>query len=270
MAIKEFTPKNFVVDGLLMRECIQTGLESGENTSKLTSTNLIKSFIYGMKKLFICLQVWKTKDTPEAGETGTKTFWNIPRLHLIENYRRERIEEITEKASKEFHNKGRLLDKDYTIKQAQKMMINMYELTGLLESSPKKNQKKVFDGINGVLEFLIGHHTMVRSENKRTFEISDVSYLEKDSKRGCIRMLTFQVGKPKTMGGKTSAVGTYRNRVPELCLLGALAMSLWFRFDFKNGPLSGKYRPDFLKKSSWYKPKILFSLSKNSLKKTSR
>ncbi|GEQ68917.1 hypothetical protein JCM33374_g2587 [Metschnikowia sp. JCM 33374] len=258
MAKNGCTPSNFIVDGVAMRNC---KMESLENSTKPQGAAYatINNHIFGMQKLQICLGIWKSRNKASAAQAAIED-WKIPRLHYIVNYKKDRLKSQRIVEKKEFHNKLRVLDEDYTPEQASQMMINMYQLTGKAGKTSAETNKNIFDGITAAHQFILGHHTMIRSMNKIMLEYSDLTLTKKTTNHQNVPILQYRLRHTKTQkpNKEYESVAACRNKKVEMCPLFTMANSLWLSFDFPMGLLYGERRPNFLDKSAWYNAKVLY------------
>lgn len=113
MVSKGFTKADFVVGGIII------------------SLGTFKALIYAQKKLYICLHFYNAKELLLV-DPRVIIRNPIANLSYKTNYRDDRKENQVRAAvaGKEFHNKGKCINEDYTLEQDLQMMINMYKLTG--------------------------------------------------------------------------------------------------------------------------------------------
>lgn len=147
----------------------------------------------------------------------------------------------------------------YLIEQLQQMMIQMHESTGA------GTESAVYEGIDAILSFLLGHHLLFDSRLKSKVQLSNSIYGEMPGPQGIMPLLGFEVLTNVNSRGKKEfrIMGAARHKQVELCLVSAYTLSLWFRFDFENGPLAGDKRPNFLDRNSWNCHKLLFQPNTN-------
>ncbi|CAH6719404.1 hypothetical protein CLIB1444_02S07800 [[Candida] jaroonii] len=177
---------------------------------------------------------------------------------MIKIVRREqaqrRVNQCEDKAT------AKVVTKPYDYEMLSKIIIEQYNKTG----SPERKDQT--DAINTILELLLGHHLLIRGDNKRGMELSDMDFEIHKTKKGKTPILTAGVVKEKTMHGVDGArkAGAARNEHVEVCLVTIFALSLYYRFDVQDDKykLLGKKNPiDFTKKENWYRYKVMFSTS---------
>lgn len=270
MARSGSTPSNFEVDGILMTRCMEEYVESMAEDFQLKTLDFsatIEAFIYAMEILQNCLGLYATKDIADGNarmEKISSKYTGIPNIESIREFSKHRREQHRQVSRDHFRNKDR--GNNFCLRHlrddVRTMMINMYQLTGSL----KKHD--VFDGINAVLGFLLDYHLLFRNIDKRMVEFSDAEWTEEDTQRDIIPVLTFKhiTGKTLQSARIPRRTGACRNKVTELYLISAFAMSLWYRFDFAeyDAPLTGSHAPDFENKKSWHHIKVLFAKSSPS------
>lgn len=227
----------------------------------------IENFKYALVHLQLLLGVYEAshvRNDFERSET-IKRLALVPNLDQIDDFAKFRREMHHRMAKENFHNKDRpeLAHGIYTEEILGEMIKRLYDKT--LEYKPGR----IYSAINTGLELLLGHHLLLRSINKRNLELSDAMFTTEICGSMKVPILGFKITQSKTMSGYAAPrkMGCCRNKRVELCLVGAFALSLWYRFDFEDmkGSLTGKHFPDFLKKESWYPIKVLFSKNNNSL-----
>ncbi|KAJ8142497.1 hypothetical protein OY671_004363, partial [Metschnikowia pulcherrima] len=253
---------NFIVDGILMQKCAAKIYESSDSKPRS-----IQMFKYALNMLHQYIGIVKTAgiaDPRKRADTMKKKWQKIPYVEEVEKYHKKMKLEAYQLCLKQYKNKDRsaLFQKSYTVEDIKKMTINMLEKTGTLK------QKDIYDGINATLEFLLGHHLLLRCSNKINLELSDAVYSEHETSHGRVFILGFQFITGKTMNDSSlpGLSGVCRHKDVEVCLVSAFAFSLWYRFDFDDlyAPLTGENALDFMDKSRWYDAKVLFSSSSGS------
>jgi hypothetical protein len=93
-----------------------------------------------------------------------------------------------------------------------------------------------------------------RGDDRRTAEISDLLTFEfagEGPTRYIPLILTTRGGK-ENQHGRLETAGALRNRNPQICLLGALAFYLLYRWDLTDEPF-----PDFSQRPAWYNIRLL-------------
>ena len=258
----QYDETDFIVDGFLMQKCVARTYESSDSRPRS-----IRMFKYSLSILHRYMGIIKTAGIvdPKERSIAFKKDWDtIPHVEEVEKYHKKKRFEAFQLCLKDNRNKDRssLIQKRYTEEDIKKMTINMLEKTGSLK------QKDIYDGINATLEFLLGHHLLLRCLNKIKLELSDAVYGEHETSHGKVFILGFQFINGKTLGENKlpGLLGVCRHKDVEVCLVSAFAFSLWYRFDFDDlyAPLTGENALDFMDKSRWYDAKVLFSSSSGS------
>lgn len=266
---RDVDESNFEVNGIYIVKCMewlvqQAILKTGKANLGYTKKLLtFKSALEGLQDT-IALYHSSMVDDEKEKERLFCEMEKVSNLHLVKRYLGER-RKLSHKLQRDnFDDKDRdnMFFDRYLPEDAMKMLSYMWNYTGL------GKKKEAFEGVNASLELLLGHHLLFRGDNKRNLELSDAVYNVQDTSRGKIPILGFQLTHSKTLGpdGRPRCMGACRSKNVELCLVSAFAFSLWYRFDFKDGPLHGPRLPNFLDKKSWYPIKVLFSTSGRSSK----
>ncbi|KAM9916983.1 hypothetical protein OXX80_013409, partial [Metschnikowia pulcherrima] len=274
MANRGTDENSFSVDGISMADCMDEHLSKrGEANGMATSsgTGSIENFKSALHHLLKCLGIYRTRDMTDIRERKLeieRNWTNIPHIDEVMSLARDRRRSQAKKAELFFHNQvtSESYCPRYTLEQIRQMMRNSYELTGKIHTPTGKRKKSIYDGVNSVLEVLLGHSCLFRGQTKATLELSVMTYSTEETSKGPIDTLGFEIKRSKTSQGKSRHMGCFRHRDVELCLVSAIAMSLWYRFDFKDlyAPLAGDRLPDFADKKSWYRVKVLFADSAKS------
>lgn len=272
MANKGYTRENFEVNGIRMVECMRNYEHESRTEQGLVvpaTHGVIQNFKFGLQALQYCLGIYKTRKISDGDariQERESRWGKIPHFDMIEQYAIEAKRRRYIVAKENNYDKTRPeMDKSgYLDEQLKEMMVAMYEKT----RSSKQNV--IYDGINTILELLLGHHLLFRSRNKRNLELSDSVYTVEDTAQGKVPVLGFKFTEGKTLDASTppQQMGACRNKDVEVCLVSAFAMSLWYRFDFKDqyGLLAGSRAPDFMNKENWYPIKVLWTKSAKSMK----
>lgn len=263
MAKEGYGADNFVVDGVLMRKCCEEFIESKLTTDGMETQDYfatIEHFRYACSLLFRCIGIYKTTDIVNESvrlSTIDRDWVRVPNISEVSDYAKERCRQKASMERDNFWNRGRKVDSTYTIDEFRQMMLNMYKLTG------SGKRKDIFDGINSILEFNLGHHLLLRGQSKRSLELSRSSYDFTPISDGKIRVLAFKTTEGKTVSAKTGPqmMAAARSKDVLTCLVAGYVFSLWYRFDFERhyAPLFGEDAPDFLEKKDWYLIKVLFA-----------
>jgi hypothetical protein len=140
----------------------------------------------------------------------------------------------------QFADKGRdtLLD-GYTDEQLETVC---RELWTQGDASPECHFRTLVD-------ILLGHYMLTRGGDRRSAELSDLFTFEFQGEGAtrCIPLiLTTRAGKVN-QHGRLETMGALRHRTPLVCILGALAFYLLYRWDLTDEPF-----PDFSTRSAWY------------------
>ncbi|GEQ71522.1 hypothetical protein JCM33374_g5206 [Metschnikowia sp. JCM 33374] len=265
----ELDESTFKVDGVLMRQCAKNTVE----TLNLKPDN-IRKFKHSLKALHECLGMHQTahiQDPDQRALVMHRDWLKIPNIDVVHALYKEKVSQQDvplrpgKYAKKDSSQGGQM---KYTASDFRKMMINMLEKT----SSAKK--KDIYDGINAMLEFLLGHHLLLTGPNKINLKFSHLVYTEEETPNGTIPILGFHTSPGEITAGGTNASPTpstsptrlpkypavCRNKDAETCLVSALAFSLWYRFDFADhhGQLTGENTLNFME-NKWKDVKVLFS-----------
>jgi hypothetical protein len=94
-----------------------------------------------------------------------------------------------------------------------------------------------------LVDILLGHYTLTRGGNRRLIELSDLFTFELQGEglTRCIPLiLTTRAGK-MNQHGRLETMDALRHKTPVICVLGALAFYLLYRWD-----LTDELFPDFL------------------------
>lgn len=268
--LDEFT---FRIDGVLMARCFQNLLDTENSVDDLRAKRLqhmsINTFRCSLNVLQHCLGIFDTRsitDVTERAQVIEQKWKSIPLLHELENFRHAKAKEYHQNMKKEYTNKSTdaLFLQNYTIDQFKEMLAKLYEATF--------SQENVVNAINQLIVGHLGHHLLFGGNNIKKIELSDLVYSIQDTGHGKVPFLGVQFPRGNSLNSKSSPglLGVCRNKDVEICLISSIAMSLWFRFDFPEGPLYGKNAPDFMDKSNWYDLKLLFGEEADTRKEICR
>lgn len=115
--------------------------------------------------------------------------------------------------------------------------------------------------LNAILQMLLGESLLLPSKIQRNLTLGDLKYQAPEGNRPPLLIFRFK----ESSTGDYRHVACARHKSPLLCLVGALALNFWFRFDFPGGPLAGVLRPSFLNPGSFSKVKLQYSNSSNQM-----
>lgn len=270
MAKKGFTKDSFVINGFFIVQCMEEYIED-ESEKKgmdlLTGGGSMYSLVNALNILLNCLGIYHTRqitDLEERKEALLKSYTKIPHVVEMTQYFKDRRKAINVLRRKDFLDNTRpdTCHERITLDQMKKMMINMYELTGVRDNRGDWCKTNIYNGINATLELLLGKSCLLKGQNKVKLELSDSLYHDENTKNGIVPVLGFSLNLSETHDETPRLIGACRHKHVELCLVSAFAMSLWYRFDFGD-----KYAPNasncnaefFLSKQNWYPLKVLFS-----------
>lgn len=144
----------------------------------------------------------------------------------------------------------------YNVSELKTMMVTLYNRI------TDGRYNTVTRSLNSILELLFGEYLPLRGVNKCSLTLRDLKFTKKGEMP--MSLLHFRL---KTEN-KTTHIGTTRHKTPELCLIGAVAMNLWFRFDFVDGPLHGPMLPEFEDKA-YYNYRLQYSYMSAMIKNIS-
>lgn len=260
MARQDIQVEDFVVDGNHMYECMKEWLElkdTSNDIGMLDATSSLIKFTAALKLLHEMMVLYEHRDCEDESkfDEAMQKWIKVPNIYKMDNYMMQRRMLRRAIPQEAFPNKGRLVQSTYTLDLVKRMMIHRLEQTG------KGSRTDIHDGVNARLEFLLGHHYLFRSKEKRAVCLSDVLWEEEDTDRGMMRVLGFQFPESNLPLSSVSKAGSLRHKYVELCFISAFALSLWYRFDFSEqyAPLHGENMPNFLEKENWYPLKVLFT-----------
>lgn len=260
LALKGFT--EVVVDGVFMREFVQDKVEDSEEGSGLKT--LIYHLQYALSMYSVYKKVYDSRNITDEllKAQARKLEVKIPNMDAFKTYLKSyEIKHLRNRSNTGIVEKQRAtnISKNYNDENLQKMMVKALDDTGL----PDKGKR--YRAFNRILEMLLGHHLLLRGDNKRMLELSDLSTRSVKTSRGTINILHVLIMQEKTLKNPNSfrSVGCCRSKNVELCLVGSLARSLYERFDTVQGQLYYKNDkfPDFTDPSAWYRYKMLYSIS---------
>ena len=107
--------------------------------------------------------------------------------------------------------------------------------------------------LRSLADFLMRHHMLLRGQSTRHADLADLFTLP-DLKEGITPcqplILTMGHGKMNQYG-KMEYAGALRNKDPVICPLGALAIYLFWRWEFSGEPF-----PNFSHRAAWYDRKL--------------
>lgn len=141
-----------------------------------------------------------------------------------------------------------LLTKDDNL---SKIMLKQYQRTGVF----LVNNSQQIKGLNGIMEILMSHHLIFSGKNKRLCLLSHFNLDLTGKKR-----IVFYLVNDKT-GILEKQFPAVRSKHVETCLISAVALSLWYQFDFEGGQFYGENRPEFIDSDDWGDLKLLWSPS---------
>jgi hypothetical protein len=103
-------------------------------------------------------------------------------------------------------------------------------------------------------DLLLSHYMLTRGDNRRAAEISDLFTFEfpGEGPTRCMPLIVTTRGGKTNQHGRLETAGALRSRDPEICLLGALAFYLLFRWDLSPEPF-----PDFGSPQHWYSTRLI-------------
>lgn len=110
-----------------------------------------------------------------------------------------------------------------------------------------------------LLDFLLAHNMVLRSENRRDAEMADlrVSILPGEGTQRCkVMVLVMNHGK-KQQKGQVEMMAVMRHKDYRLCTMGCMAHYLFTRWD-----ILGLDSPDFSDPSKWYMSPLLINACK--------
>lgn len=115
--------------------------------------------------------------------------------------------------------------------------------------------------LNAILQMLLSESLLLPSKIQRNLTLGDLKYQAPEGNRPPLFIFRFK----ESSTGNYRHVAFARHKSPLLCLVGALALNFWFRFDFPGGPLAGVLRPSFLSPGSFSKVKLQYSNNSNQM-----
>lgn len=103
-------------------------------------------------------------------------------------------------------------------------------------------------------DLLLSHYMLARGNDRRAAEISDLFTFEfpGEGPTRCMPLIFTTRGGKTNQHGRLETAGALRSRDPDMCLLGALAFYLLFRWD-----LSPELFPDFGSPRHWYSTRLI-------------
>ncbi len=103
-------------------------------------------------------------------------------------------------------------------------------------------------------DLLLSHYMLARGNDRRAAEISDLFTFEfpGEGPTRCIPLIFTTRGGKTNQHGRLETAGALRSRDPDMCLLGALAFYLLFRWDLSPEPF-----PDFGSPRHWYSTRLI-------------
>lgn len=110
-----------------------------------------------------------------------------------------------------------------------------------------------------LLDFLLAHNMVLRSENRRDAEMADlrVSILPGEGTQRCKAMVLVMNHGKKQQKGQVEMMAVMRHKDYRLCTMGCMAHYLFTRWD-----VLGLDRPDFSDPSKWYMSPLLVNTRK--------
>ncbi|GEQ70446.1 hypothetical protein JCM33374_g4123 [Metschnikowia sp. JCM 33374] len=230
----ELDETNFRIDGILIVECFK---DVTKETQQMPGA--IKFYKYALTLLQRCLGVFKAASIqdPYQKAKAIELWQEFPHNQQVLEYYKEYKTLMHQLFIKSNANKKRasLYQKKYTNDDIVRMFINMH----------------------------------IKRPASILLALSDLVYEEATTKNGRnIPIFGFQytIGKTINAGSRFGLSGVSRHKDVTMCLVSALALSLWYRFDYDTqyGPLTGANALDFLDVDDWYTAKLLFAASKGS------
>jgi hypothetical protein len=105
-----------------------------------------------------------------------------------------------------------------------------------------------------LVDFLLGHYMLTHGGDRRQIKISDLFTFEftDEGPSRCMPLIVTRLAGKQNQYGRLEIAGALRNRDPSICILGAVAFYLLYRWD-----LSSEGFPDFRTRPSWYDIKVI-------------
>jgi centromere DNA-binding complex CBF3 subunit-like protein/transcriptional activator of glycolytic enzymes GCR1 len=168
-----------------------------------------------------------------------------PRVNSVRAYIRTLQRQDTQQDKLNYADKGRdtLLD-GYTEADLERIA---GELWGHATEAPECHLRTLAD-------ILLGHYMLTRGGDRRAIEISDLftfEFSDEGPTRCMPLILTTRAGK-QNQHGRLETAGALRNRKPLICILGAIAFYLLYRWDLTTEPF-----PDFESRPKWYDIRLI-------------
>lgn len=123
-----------------------------------------------------------------------------------------------------------------------------------LWGQPAESPANTEQCLRTLTDLLLSHYMLARGNDRRAAEISDLFTFEfpGEGPTRCMPLIfTTRAGKTN-QHGRLETAGALRSRDPEICLLGALAFYLLFRWDLSPEPF-----PDFGSPQHWYSTRLI-------------
>ena len=105
-------------------------------------------------------------------------------------------------------------------------------------------------------DMLLGHYMLTRGGDRRSLEISDLFTFEfaGEGPTRCMPLITTTRAGKQNQHGRLETAGALRSRDPLICVLGAVAFYLLYRWDLTDEPF-----PCFKSRAQWYDIRLLKS-----------
>lgn len=250
--LAEETHTKIVISGDLVIEFLKSqkilkGAKSGQDILLGTMKSMVVGIIF-LRKLWANYTHRNETNDQLKSELieGDLSFHN---LNKVETYiKTSNLSEHVAKKNDLYFDED-LVDQQilYHTTELKTMIIKSYDK--VTEAKPAVSTKP----LNSIMEMLLGEHLLLRGMEKRALCLRDLFFQKATSKLPNI--LKFRLSVEKAM---YTHVGCARNKYSEICLVGAIAMNLWFRLDFPGGPLHGPLRPNFLDPKDYFGIKIQY------------
>lgn len=148
-----------------------------------------------------------------------------------------------------------------TIETEEERNIMASESRSVIDNTLRKLETRRLQAFNGILEMLMGFYLFIKGLDKRNLDFGCLKFLSGHGKKpsGISFLLEHEKKGDATSMSETPV---YRHKHPEVCLVGCMAMSFWYRFDFSSGVHKTRI-PNFRKRERYYKKKILYNQNGN-------
>jgi hypothetical protein len=171
-----------------------------------------------------------------------------PRESLCREYIRSLQRKSAEKNRATYADKGQdtLLD-GYSEPELRTIAEKLWQKTAKSPASAELYLRTLTD-------LLLSHYMLARGDHRRGAEISDLFTFEfpGEGATRCMPLIFTTRGGKTNQHGRLETAGAFRSRDPDICLIGAVAFYLLFRWDLSPEPF-----PDFGSPQRWYNTRLI-------------